>query len=162
MARTSRSFGPSADTFWLWFGGIWLAVGLPFLLIGLSVTVSEQLRHRRLDAHGRVTEGRVLTKTLSGTSDPVHLVGYRFTLPDGSTVRDEAQVDGATWDRLVELRSLRVTYLPGRPRTHRIEGEVRDWVFGAIFSGLGGIFTLLGGFVFLRGLSLRRRTARAP
>ena len=153
-----RSFGPSDETFWIWFGGIWLAVGLPFLLIGLWVTVAGHIRDQRLDERGRATEGVVLDRSLSpGADGAAHTVRYRFTLRDGRTFDGEARVDSAAWERLVEMRSVRVTYLPDDPETHRVEGEARDWVLGLVFSGLGGIFALLGGFVFVRGwMELRR------
>lgn len=155
-------FRPSADNFWLFFGGIWLLVGFPFLCIGLGVAGSTYLRHQRLDEAGRATEGIVLTKSYSddGDSSARHSVGYRFTAPGGRVLRGTADVDGATWDRLAERGPVRVTYLPSDPATHRIDGETRDWLLGGIFAVVGGIFTILGGFVFVRGLQVLRRVER--
>lgn len=37
----------SGKTFKLWFGGIWLAVGLPFLVLGIQFGISEHDLHER-------------------------------------------------------------------------------------------------------------------
>ncbi|HEX2095198.1 MAG TPA: DUF3592 domain-containing protein, partial [Longimicrobiaceae bacterium] len=155
-----RSFGPTEQTFWLWFGGIWLGVGFPFLCIGVGAGVQTWSRHDRLDRDGHTTAGMVLTKTISSSDDsgPEHSLTYRFTTPDGRTLKDEAEVDPDTWDRLTERGPVQVTYLPRNPGVHRVEGEGRDYVLALIFSALGSLLTLLGGFVFLRGWSILRRT----
>lgn len=156
---------PAARTFWLWFGGVWLLVGVPFLCIGLAVGVRAYHRHERLDREGLPATGTVLVKSVSpgedGSGD--ERVEYRFRTSGGRVVRDEARLSAAAWDRLAERGPVRVTYLPGDPGVHRIDGEKDDrLVLGGIFTVLGGVLTVLGGFVFLRGWEIRRRAARRP
>ena len=47
-------------SFWVWFGAIWLAVGLPFVLIAAYLAVDE----RRFETEGRLVEAMVLTKEI--------------------------------------------------------------------------------------------------
>jgi Protein of unknown function (DUF3592) len=164
MSKRKRSRrGINQQSFWLWFGGIWLAVGVPFLLIGIYAAATVVSGDRRLEAAGRPVEGMVLEKWIS-TSRSSHGSGttrqyrvrYRFEAAGGELVEDEAQVGADAWDRLEERGPVAVTYLPDDPHIHRIQGEDSGLVLGAIFSGVGGVLTVLGGFVFLRGLGQLR------
>lgn len=160
MPKRSSFFTINARSFWLWFGGIWLVVGAPFLFIGIYVGAQTVTQKERLQKEGQVTQGIVLTKSIGSSgrnSSPQYWVTYRFTTPDGHVVKDSAQVSVEVWDRLEERGSIQVTYLAQAPQSHRVEGQEDDWVLPIVFTILGGVFTSLGGFVFLRGLGQVRR-----
>lgn len=145
--------------FWFWFGGIWLGVGIPFLLLGAFFAWYELTLESRLKSGGQPALGMVLGKSWSDGSEDRHRsfrVQYRFTTAAGKTVRNDALVSSAAWEALRERESIGVTYLPDSPRTHRIDGRVTQWVMPAIFCGLGTMLTLLGGFVVLKAVSAAR------
>ncbi len=149
--------------FWYWFGGIWLAVGLPFLMLGGWFAWYELTLEQRLALSGRTAQGMVLVKSWgtgnsSGRqSDP--RVKYRFTTADGKTIHAEATVTESAWDALREREAVEVSYLPGTPRANRIDGRPVQWVLPLVFSAVGGILTLIAGFILLKA-SANARFAR--
>ena len=155
--------------FWLWFGGIWFAVGMPFLVIGLYLGFQHITVTKRLDAEGKTAEGMVLTKarktssSSSGrSSTPTYEVTFRLLTP-GGTVLGKADVSGDTWDSLIEREPVRVTYLPDAPQHYRIEGQSGGWILPLIFTVMGSIFGGLGGFILLRArnlMQIKRRLQR--
>lgn len=62
MPRPSLHFQPSPENFWLWFGGIWLAVGLPFLGVGVHAAYDQLTLNRRFETQALTARGMVLTK----------------------------------------------------------------------------------------------------
>lgn len=154
--------GPTPDTFWQWFGGIWLVAGALFTVIGIGIGVKEYRNDARLRTEGVVTSGMVLTKSVStsrsgssGSSSPTYHVGYRFTTADGQVVQDSREVRAETWDRLQERGPIEVRYLPGSPRTHRVGADSADFVLPLIMTGSGLVLLLLGGFVCWRAAGFR-------
>lgn len=155
MNSRPRSFlGLAGRSFPFWFGGIWLVCGVPFLVVGIYVALDTVRQQQRYTNEAQVTQGMVLTKWISrGNNESTsYWVSYRFRGPDGAVVKNETKVSGALWDGLVERESVRVTYLPDQPRTHRIEDQGSDWILPLVFTGLGIVFVPLGGWIFSRGL----------
>ena len=162
-------FAITPKNFWLWFGGIWFAVGMPFLVIGLYLGIQHSTVTKRLDAEGKTAEGMVLTKarktssSSSGrSSTPTYEVTFRLLTP-GGTVLGKADVSGDTWDSLIEREPVRVTYLPDAPQHYRIEGQSGGWILPLIFTVMGSIFGGLGGFILLRArnlMQIKRRLQR--
>jgi Protein of unknown function (DUF3592) len=144
-------------SFWLWFGGIWCAVGLPFLIAGMVVAHTERTYQRE----GHVIQGVVISKELrratnnQGTS---YRVTYRFTTPHEQRIEGQGTVSRDTWDALTEEGPVAVRYLPQAPTTNRLEGE-SDWFLALIFLSLGGVFAPVGGVVLLKAVR-RLRTER--
>ena len=158
-----RSFlGLARRSFPFWFGGIWLAVGLPFVVVGIWVAVDTVRQQQRYATAAQVTDGMVLTKRISrGTNESTsYWVSYRFRAADGGVIQSEKKISGTLWDRLVEREPVRITYLPDRPAAHRLEDEGADWAMPLIFTGLGSFFAGLGGWIFLRGLRSILREVR--
>lgn len=150
----------NADNFWFWFGGIWLAVGVPFLLIGVGVGWYELTLEGRLARTGESASGVVLVKSWDGGSEgrsPSFRVQYRFSTSRSETVRAEASVSEEAWESYHEQEPVSVTYLPQWPRTNRIPGRVVQWLLPAIFGALGSLLTLLGGFIVLKARRMKRR-----
>ncbi|HEU4617233.1 MAG TPA: DUF3592 domain-containing protein, partial [Gammaproteobacteria bacterium] len=166
-------------TFALWFGGVWLVVGVPFLVLGLYVGIDQHFASERMKAEGVVATGMVLTKRIdvhdshgsgstSNASSPSYSTSFRFVTERGETVKGEAQVDKRTWSGLVERGPVTVTYLPDAPSRYRIDGQDDRSGAAFIFAVLGAAFASAGGIVFGRGLvhsrvesRLRREGARA-
>jgi Protein of unknown function (DUF3592) len=146
----------SPKNFWLWFGGIWLFCGLPFLIIGLYTGAQTLTLNQRLVAEGQMVEGMVLTKALTFSSSssnrnstPTYKITFRFTAPSG-LVTDEAEVTADAWDSLIEREPIQVTYVPDAPQFHRVKGQTSEWIMPITTTVIGGIFTGIGGFIFLR------------
>jgi hypothetical protein len=156
----------TAKTFWLWFGGIWVFCGLPFLIIGLYIGLQTFMVSTRLAAEGRTVDGMVLTKAITSSSSgsnrnssPGYEVTFRFATPTG-LYTGKADVTAEAWDALVEREAIRVTYIPDSPDAYRVEGQTNLWTLPVIFAVMGGIFTGLGAFVFHRAWSRLRTAAR--
>jgi Protein of unknown function (DUF3592) len=141
-------------SFAFWFGGIWLFCGTPFLLIGLYQAIDTFHLQKRFKNEALVTEGMVLTKSItSHKNSRTYRVGYRFRAPDGTAVKNEVEVSGEFWDRVVERDPVTVTYLSSDPNTNRIDGAATGWTLALIFMGLGLFFVPVGGLIFFTGLS---------
>lgn len=154
--------------FWSWFGGIWFFCGLPFLLIGLYAGLEQALVSKRLNVEGRSVEGMVLSKTVRSSSSsgsgrknhsPTYEVTFRFLTP-GGMVNGTAKVPSDTWDRLIEREPIAITYLPEDPQRYRVEGQTSGWVLPVMFTVIGGLFTVAGGFIWLRSKRQSRTTER--
>jgi hypothetical protein len=151
-ARGGRSLWYLArGDFWLLFGGIWALVGLPFLIIGIVVAL-QPARYQNADT----ADGIVLTKLItrnSKSSSVDYVVTYRFTTADGQTVEGRAKVKRDVWDRLRERGTIKVTYQPRSPGTHRVEGESGDLVLIVVFTIVGLVFGGTGTFLAVRSLT---------
>jgi len=145
----------STRKYWTIFGGSFFALGLIFLFAGLYATYRAHGDAARLAHEGQVAEGIVIERKIetyqaNGRSrEDYHLV-YRFTTADGQTLTDEAGVDRATWDRLVERSPVRISYVPGAPDINALVGHEPEWVFALIVPAIGFVLTTLGGFVLMR------------
>jgi len=149
----------TAKNFWLWFGGIWLSVGVVFLAVGGAVALRRASLDERFASESRAATGTVLTKEIISSSDSAttYRVEFRFESDQGATVRGSADLESAAWDELLEQGPIAVAYLAQSPETFRVPGQ-RDstlvllWVFPLVGAALAGV----GGFLLLRALRLRR------
>ena len=135
-------------SFWVWFGAIWLAVGLPFVLIAAFLVVDE----RRFETEGRLVEAMVLTKE-------IRHVTYRFDTPDHQRFEGHGDVPEATWNALTERGPIQVVYLRDRPASNRIAGESKRMLL-ALFAFLGGFLSLVGGTMLVGALRSARTKRR--
>lgn len=155
MNGRPRSFLRLAGrSFPFWFGGIWLVCGVPFVVAGIWVGIDTIRQQERYATEAQVTEGMVLTKRISRSKNEStsYWVSYRFRAPDGAIVQGDTKISSALWDRLVEREPIRVTYLPDRPGTHRLEDQGPDWMMPIAFTVIGGLFAVAGAWIFSRGL----------
>ena len=151
----SRSFFILAKrSFAFCFGGIWLFCGALFLIIGIYIGIEEFRVQERFKTAALITEGMVLTKSTTGSSNNrTYRVGYRFRAPDGTVVNNQVTVSGDVWDQVTERGPIRVAYLPDDPATNRIEGAESRWTLVLIFTGIGLFLVPLGGWIFFKGLN---------
>lgn len=134
------------------FGGIWLVVGLPFLITAIVVFVQD----RRLDREGLLVQGMVLAKDIrrsssSGSSgsrsSTSYYVTYRFRTADEQVIEDESQVDYSRWTSLTERGPIPIVYLPDRPASNKVAGE-SHLLLVVIFGILGAVFGIGGSAIF--------------
>jgi hypothetical protein len=147
------------STFWFWFGGLWLAVGLCFLGVGAGVGVYRSELAARLDGEGVRAEGLVLTKEISAPRDRATSYNVTFRFDDGSgrTIRGSAKLDPEAWDALVERGPIEVVYLADRPQTYRIAGQSdSELVIALVFPIVGAVLAIVGGFILGNALRTRR------
>lgn len=136
LAMTPKTFGS-------WFGAIWFFCGLPFLIIGLYLSIQHGDGSNHLNVEGRTIEGMVLTKSVrpssSGSSrntSPTYEITFIFLTP-GGLVNGTAQVTSATWDGLVEREPSTITYLPDNPQRYHVQGQNSGWFLSVNFTGVG-------------------------
>jgi hypothetical protein len=152
-------FSFSGGSFAMLFGALWLAVGLIFLPIGLTLAWHEYQRSTLIPEEGALAPGMVLTKTVdsrSKNSDP-YSIEFRFTTQEGKLIKGRAKVSREEWNLLNERGMVKVGYLPGNPEINRVPGQVGDSVAALIFSLVGGVFSLLGAVIFGFGFARSRR-----
>jgi hypothetical protein len=143
------------QSFWVRFGSIWFFVGLPFLIIGIYTGTQVMTQQERFQKEGQSTQGMVLTKAMKGgekSSDTSYRITFRFSTADGQVVNGSASVSPEIWDRLEERGPVQVTYLPYKPQSNWVKGKKVDRMLPIGFGIVGGIFTLLGGFVLIKAL----------
>jgi hypothetical protein len=75
-----------------------------------------------------------------GTYYPV----VQFQLPNGERVRFEGQV-GSAPPAYQEGQRVEVLYNPEQPRSARIRSFLELWFLATLFTGMGGLFLLIGG-----------------
>jgi len=149
----------TSSNFWLWFGGLWLAVGLSFAAIGGGVGVYRSRLAAELDAHGAHVEGLVLAKEISAPQDrsTSYDVTFRFNDASGATIRGSAKLNPEAWDALAERGPIDVVYLANRPQTYRVPGQTdSDLVIAIVFPLVGGVLAIVGGFIVANALRTRR------
>lgn len=157
-SRPGASVMITAENFWFWFGGIWLAVGLLFAGVGGGIAYNRAGVERRLAASGVATDGVVLVKELDARDGGDNYnVTFRFAGPQGETVRGSAELDAETWNGLVERGPISVVFLPDQPGTYRVPGQTDDAVvLGIVFPLVGVALALVGGFVVANAVRMRR------
>jgi len=152
MVQKKSFFSLAKRSFAFCFGGIWLFCGALFLIIGIYIGIETFRVQERFKNAALISEGMVLTKSMTGSSNnKTYQVGYRFRAPDGTVVKNEVKVSEDYWDRITERGPIRVAYLPDDPKANRIEGAENRWTLILIFTGIGLFFVPLGGWIFLKG-----------
>jgi len=147
-------------TFFLWFGAIWLVLGVVLLGFGISATMGE----RRYQAEGRVVPGAVVSKFIERAKrdekpTTEYLVAYRFTTESGQAVEGNASVSPQEWDQLEEGKPVQIRYLPHAPQSNRLaEKSTGGDAIVNLLLGLG--VGALGGVLFTKGFRSARREVR--
>ena len=134
-------------------GWVFLVSGVLFLAGSAYYTITGLAQDRSLEQEGRIADGTVLEKKVGTRShesqtregrtiETYYSVVFRF-LASGETMTDTVELDKAVWDRLQEQGPIRVTYLPGEPEIHRVEGQeaaFQLWKLGLFLVGAGVMF----------------------
>jgi hypothetical protein len=160
MPDVRRDSGAAHGNFWVFFGSIWLLVGLPFVLLAGYFILQE----RQLATTGRVVDAMVLTKDMTRSGDARHRsVRYRFTTAEGRTIEGESEVRESVWSPLTERGPVPVAYLPNRPSVNRVVGS-SELTMLLIFSFVGCLLSIAGGTIVtvaVRKARLRTRLLTA-
>jgi hypothetical protein len=149
----------TSSNFWLWFGGLWLAVGLGFLGVGGGVGVHRSGLSERLDSAGVRVQGLVLAKEISAPRDrsTSYNVTFRFEDGNGRVIRGSAKLSEEAWDTLAERGPIEIVYLADRPETYRVFGQDdSELVVAIVFSLVGAVLAVVGGVIVGKALRLRR------
>lgn len=159
-ARKRAPAGAVQSNFWVFFGSIWLLVGLPFVLLAGYFIQQE----RQLATSGQIVDATVLTKDVGRAGDSVHhSVTYRFTTADGRTFEGKSEIPEAAWNSLTERGPVSVQYLPNRPSVNRVVGATKMTLL-LIFTFVGTLLSIAGGTIVavsLRHARTRRRLLTA-
>jgi hypothetical protein len=152
--------GLSGRTFFLWFGGLFLLVGLGLLYGGIQ----EARRERAYRLHSEVVDAVVTGKSIQrasreGNSSTRYEVAYRFIAPDGRPVEGVDVVSVEEWELLGPGSRLKVAYLPASPETSRAARSDRPTSAIPLIV-LGGALATAGGAVFVRTAAKLRRERR--
>lgn len=153
----------SRANFWLLFGGLWLAVGALFAVIGAGNLWRNATLDERLARDGVRVSGQVLAKSLrSGQNrETTFHAEYRYTAADGRVTERTAEVDGKTWDALVEGEAIALTYVRDAPDQHRLAGQSgAQQALGLIFAGVGTLFAAAGALILWHFFARRRLEER--
>lgn len=160
MPSSPSLFKLASRSMWLWVGTLLLLVGIVFTTTGIQEVRQEQ----EYQAQGVAVQATVSAKSIERAkrgenSRTRYVIAYRFTTAQGEAIEGSAEVPVEEWERLEAGHPFSVTYLAGEPRESRAAGE-DDWVTALIFTGLGGVFTLLGGGLTFGSLRSILRTIR--
>jgi hypothetical protein len=159
---------PHQQSFWslarkspgLWFGGISLLVGLPWLVVNGIVPLHDEWRFAQ---EGRSTRGMVLTKEIrrsgSTRSETLHYEAtYRFAVA-GETIEGRDELSREDWERLVEREPADVLYRVQKPSSNRLAGH-RPWLLKTLFGLIGLVLTVLGSTLLVRAVRSTRLGSR--
>lgn len=129
----------------LWVGGIFVLVGMIFLVIGIQTAGTEQAYRTT----GITVDATVLSKSIEKAKRGEHsrtryLVTYRYLSEQGQEIESVTEVPVEDWEDLEAGKTLPITYLPDAPETNRADGD-NEWIAALVFLGMGGLFTLIGG-----------------
>ena len=137
-------------------GWVFLASGVLFIAGGAYTSYTGWVHDRSLEQEGRTADGTVLKKTVDTrmvesqshegrTRQTYYSVAYRFSVL-GEDITDTVELDKNVWDQLREQGPIRVTYLPDKPETHRVEGQDTEFKLWKLLPWLAG-----GGVMFYAG-----------
>jgi hypothetical protein len=137
-------------------------------VLGIQIGISEHDLGKRLIREGVFANGMVLAKTISAhrpssrnsDSGPNFYITLRFKTHSGVTVKGDAEVTQSRWESLAERGPIEVRYLPDAPNQFRVDGQSSAASLPFVFAGIGFLFTLGGGAVFVLGLRHVRAAAR--
>jgi hypothetical protein len=132
---------------------------LLLMLLGLSYTgfsVVSVLDGRALDSRGKTTQIAPVEKLMEttyrkrNTPDRHSYSGeISFLTEQGQTVTVKKTLPASLVEAVVQGRSVQIRYLPDKPTTTRLEGEMGS---GAVDVVVGAIALLLGGLWFRKKL----------
>ena len=142
-------------SFLLWFGGIWMLVGVPLLVAGLLAAAKEQ----RYSEEGAEADGVVTRKEIRRGKSTSYRVYYRFRARDGGEFSGRDSTRRARWEELREGGAVRIEYLPSNPAQNRLAGK-RNVEAAYILIPLGATFGGVGGFLFFKDLARIRLALR--
>jgi len=152
--------GLSGRTFFLWFGGLFLIVGLGLLYGGIQEASRERAYRLHADVVDAVVTGKSIQRaSRDGNSSTRYEVAYRFIAPDGRPVEGVDVVSVEEWERLGAGSRLKVAYLPSAPETSRAARSDRPTSAIPLIV-LGGLLAAAGGAVFVRTAAKLRREWR--
>ena len=140
-----------------WLSRLFLAAGLLFWIGGAYQSITGLDHDQSLEEKGRVVEGTILEKTAGrkGTGrslQAVYTVTFQFSPSSGENFADRVEVDKEVWEQLQVAGPISVTYLPGEPEIHRVEGQEAEFQLWKLFLAVaGGALFMFVGRLLLAG-----------
>jgi hypothetical protein len=151
-------------SFLLWFGAIFLSVGLMLTYFAAQEwRAQQQFEQEAVSIQGEIVNKSINKATRDGNHRTKYLVTYRFVPSEGQAIEQTGEVSVDEWERLNEGSSFPVRYLPSDPSTTHLEMD-RAWWEPLIFGSIGVLFALIGiavGWSDLRHVLLVRRLSRS-
>jgi hypothetical protein len=153
-------FKLASRSVWFWAGALFLLVGVVFTTTGIQELREEQeYQEQGLTVQATVSSKSIERAKRGENSRTRYVIAYRFTTTQGEAIDGSAEVSVEEWESLEAGQPFSVTYLPDAPQLSRATGE-DDWITALIFTGLGGVLTLLGGGLTFGSLRSILRTVR--
>jgi len=133
-------------------GALFLALGIFFYIDGKS------FKKETVTARGLVVDELISNaSTTSGHLTSTHYPIVRFGTADGDTVVFKGHL-GSYPPKYFKGQAVTVRYRPENPQKARINDDTGLLILTAIFSGMGGLFLLIGLILF--GIILRQRQGK--
>jgi hypothetical protein len=150
--KAGGAFWPAAELRGaLWFGGLFLLVGVPLLVVGVSRFYGDwQFAREALP-----TQGLTLTKEIKkgrnrANREPTreYEVTYRYSV-DGETFEGRDELSADDWQTVVERAPISVSYRPARPSSSHL--ALRNaWLEKTVFVLAGSACMAAGCWVVIR------------
>ncbi|HSA61105.1 MAG TPA: DUF3592 domain-containing protein [Nitrospiraceae bacterium] len=131
-------------SFLLWFGTIFLGVGLMAMYFAMDLWRT----HQHFEQEAVSVQATILSKSLEkasreGNPRTRYLVTYRFAPTGNPEIDKTSEVSVDEWERLDEGSPLPVRYLPSDPTTTQLDGR-GEWWEPLMLGGFGVLFSLIG------------------
>jgi hypothetical protein len=144
----------------LWAGLIFLLVGVVFSVTGLQEARQEQqYREQGLTVDATVVNKSLVPAKRGEQSRTQYLLVYRFTADQGESREGTTEASVEEWEQTEVGQRISVRYLPGAAGSSR-GAQQNEWATALVFSGLGLVLTLVGGWMTLSNVRLILRTIR--
>ncbi|WP_445638238.1 DUF3592 domain-containing protein [Nostoc sp. DSM 114161] len=142
--------------FFLIFGSIFAGIGIIIAVTGIIIGLNTRsFVAAAIPAQGTIIELVQRWSTDNGRSSYVYYPVVQYTTRSGESTVFESNT-GANPPQFTKGQQVKILYIPDKPDSATIDSWVSLWLSTLILTGLGSIFTLVGGSILLKSFpSLR-------
>jgi hypothetical protein len=136
------------------FGIFWTLFSLVFVVVGIWIFISEKNTYNRLMNEGVTVMGQVTDMQIDYDDDSnTYYASFAFKSA-GTVYNNRESVSRSYYNSLKVGDRVEVLFAASDPNLSRLKGDFSppNALFPLIFSGMGGLFTLIGFWVIWQGL----------